>query len=118
MFGFGLLQMPDFLHIFLHRAVGGKSAAVCHVEDGHLCPAPPVPISFIHPLLDLNVGTEVRKDEEAVGAAVLSVKQIIIDVAEQLRICAERSVHQPVQKGDYIRRTVHNLRFDPPKVRK
>ena len=48
-------------------------------------------------LLGLNVETEVRKDEEAVGAAVLSVKQIIIDVAEQLRICAERSVHQPVQ---------------------
>ena len=55
--------MPDILHILLNGTVRCELSAVGRVKDGCLSPPRLVPVSLIHPLVRLGIGTEVLEDK-------------------------------------------------------
>ena len=61
------LQMPDILHILLNGTVRCELSAVGRVKDGCLSPPRLVPVSLIHPLVRLGIGTEVLEDKVGIS---------------------------------------------------
>ena len=82
-----LIQVPDIIHILLDGTVRGEFAHTGHLGHGQLRPAFLIPVSLLHALLSLCIGTEILQAEIRIRPlSVLRVQQGIVQLPETLGV--------------------------------
>ena len=103
------LEMPDVPDILFDRSVGRELSGARGIHQRHFRPAHAVVVRFLHPLLRLGVGAEIREDEVLVRTAEHIGEQRVIEILEHPRVGVEGSVNHLREHLTDLRVVVENV---------